>query len=160
MVSFVFLRLSLPVSVTLSPTSHISVTPPPPPLPPRNGFRWANFISVMPLVCNSQFGGKWPPLFIEGLFIWTTWLLCPNPEITFGAAVRRGLCVSVIRSRLFMRDWHRCTVAWFLFGWKQDWLRTTKADYENIISCDATSADNKPHLWAETLSSLLCDDSF
>lgn len=66
----------------------------PSPLPPSNGFRWANFISVMPLVCNSQFGfsGKWPPLFIEGLFIWTTWLLCPNPEITF-ECLWKGWCV-------------------------------------------------------------------
>lgn len=72
------------------------------PLPLRNGFRWANFISVMPLVCNSQFGfsGKWPPLFIEGLFIWTTWLLCPNPEITFGW-LWKGWCVSVIRWLVF-----------------------------------------------------------
>lgn len=69
-----------------------------PPSPSRNGFRWANFISVMPLVCNSQFGfsGKWPPLFIEGLFIWTTWLLCPNPEITLGW-LWKGWCVGVIR---------------------------------------------------------------
>lgn len=73
------------------------------PLPPSTGFRWANFILVMPLVCNSQFGfsGKWPPLFIEGLFIWTSWLLCPNPEITFGR-LWKGWCVSVIWCCLFI----------------------------------------------------------
>lgn len=95
------------------------------PLPPRNGFRWANFISVMPLVCNSQFGfsGKWPPLFIEGLFIWTTWLLCPNPEITFGW-LWKGWCVSVIRCRLFMLDWHLGPAPIVLFGSSQEWRAT------------------------------------
>lgn len=131
MVSFVFSRLSLPVSVTLSPSSHLSI----PPSLSRNGFRWANFISVMPLVCNSQFGfsGKWPPLFIEGLFIWTTWLLCPNPEITFGW-LWKGWCVRLIWCRLFMLDWHLCPVLMVLFGSNQEW----KADYENAISQDAT----------------------
>lgn len=121
MVSFVFLRLSLPVSVTLSPSFSSLHSP----LPPRNGFRWANFISVMPLVCNSQFGfsGKWPPLFIEALFIWTTWLLCPNPEITFGW-LWKGWCVSVIPYRLFLPDWHFCLVAMVLFGSRQEWRAT------------------------------------
>lgn len=69
-ISFVSLRLSASLCHAFTHLSSFH----PPPLPPRNGFRWANFISVMPLVCNSQFGfsGKWPPLFTEGLFIWTT----------------------------------------------------------------------------------------
>lgn len=102
------------------------------PPPPRNGFRWANFIPVMPLVCNSQFGisGKWPPLFIESLFIWTTWLFCPNPEITSGW-LWKGWCVSVICSCLVMLYWHLCPVAMGWFDSSQVW-RATRLNMERL----------------------------
>lgn len=85
MVSFVFVCVC--PSLCLCQSRFFALRPS---IPARIRFRWANFISVMPLVCNSQFGftGKWPPLFIEDLFIWTSWLLCPNPEITWGRRLR------------------------------------------------------------------------
>lgn len=108
MVSFVFLRLSLPVSVTLSPTSHLSI---PPSLPGMDsGEPISSRSCLLFATVNSASRGKWPPLFIGGLFIWTTWLLCPNPEITFGW-LWKGWCVSVIRRHVFMLDWHLCPVA-------------------------------------------------
>lgn len=50
----------------------------------------------MLLVCDRRLGltAKWPPLFIRGLFIRTTRLFRPNPEITLGrrqeASMRPG----------------------------------------------------------------------
>lgn len=51
------------------------------PISPRSCFLFATVDWASPR--------KWPPPFIKGLFIWTTWLFCPNPEITFGRGEKR-----------------------------------------------------------------------
>lgn len=95
--SFVFWRLSLPVFVILP----ILSSPQSPIHPGTDSVEPISSWSCLLFAPVNSASQEWPPLFIEGLFIWTTWLLCPNPEITFGS-LWKGWWVSVIWCCLFI----------------------------------------------------------
>lgn len=128
---FVLWHFSLPVSVILSPRhslTHLFIPP------SHSGMDSGEPISSWSCLLFAPVNSaslEWPSLFIEGLFIWTTWLLCPNPEITFGS-LWKGWWVSVIWC---FSCWTDITDQWQLFPFL--FLAQEKSfgpkDYENAI---------------------------
>lgn len=79
------LPASLPASLCHAFTYHSY--PRPPSLPLRNGFRWANFILVMPLFWNSQFGENGHP--------------CSLRAFSFGQLGSFGLTLKLLLRKLW-----------------------------------------------------------